>query len=84
MIINEQTDPILGITILIALITLGGIIWSNLQTKKSNELLTKDIHSRIRPWIVLGETSPRQIFFEDGLYDIITTGQKIHKIFLQI
>jgi hypothetical protein len=66
IIINEQSDPSWLIYLAIALITLVGIIWTNLQTKKSNELLEYEIHSKIRPWIVLSETKPRQIVFSDN------------------
>ena len=66
IIINEQTDYSWFIALAIALITLGGIIWSNLQTRKSNNLLEYEIKSKIRPWIVLDETKPRQIVFNDN------------------
>ena len=66
IIINEQTDPSWLIYLAIALITLGGIVWSNLQTRKSNKLLEYEINSKIRPWVVLSETKPRQVVFNDN------------------
>jgi len=56
IIINEQTDPSWLIYLAIALITLGGIVWSNLQTrrslaetKKSNKLFEMELENKLRP-----------------------------------
>ena len=53
IIINEQTDPILGVTIVIALITLFGIILSSILTIKSNNLLHTEIENKFRPFFIL-------------------------------
>jgi len=64
---------LVGISIITAIIIWKKMSESNKLVKNSNELLKKDIDSRIRPWVMAGETKPNQVIFEDDsvqYYDV--------------
>jgi len=50
-------------------ITAIGIFLSNQKTQESNELLKKDIDSRMRPWLTISNILPNGIVFKDGSSD---------------
>lgn len=70
-VIHKQEESIISIILAISTLFLAAItgigLWRTLRhTRKSNELLEYEIHSKIRPWIVLDETKPRQVVFNDN------------------
>jgi len=43
-----------------------GIIKSNRRTRDSNNLLEKDINSRMRPWLIITDIVPSSVIFKNG------------------
>lgn len=62
----QQQDTSWIIALSIALITLGGIIWSNLQTRKSNKLLETDLKNRLKPVVQIFDIRPYTAILPDG------------------
>lgn len=79
IIIQEQIDPSWLIASGIALITLVGIILASRQTKKSNELLERELKIRLRPFFTLTKTQSSLQNHANGnrlrlYYTIMNTG----------
>ena len=60
----------------IAIITLIGIIWTNIQTRNSNKILETDIKNRLRPFIQIVDIRPKFVTLPNN--DIITWDNYVH------
>jgi len=61
-----EGDLAVGIASIAVIITVAGIYLSNKRTKDSNDLLKKDIDSRIRPWLKISDIHPTHMFLKNG------------------
>ena len=63
---DPNTANLVYVTIAIAVITLGGVIWSNMSTRRSNKILESDLKNRLKPVVQIFDIRPYTAIFPNN------------------
>lgn len=63
--ITEAEWWLIGIALIATISSISFGIWSNLNTKKSNNLLEDQLYTTTRPWVSISELNPYEIKTQD-------------------